>query len=103
MQSELRAAQLLADMDPTAAHQAELAFLIYNHSYYERVVLPSLSGTAVMPKAVNAHREAAAEAAYRLRRALERGGSLAHPGREQFSRDDAERMVASWRRIAQAP
>jgi hypothetical protein len=100
MDRELSIATRRAEIDPSSAHQAELAFLIYNHSYYANVVLPSLAGHAVAPEAMATHRRHAAFAADALERAVKRGGELAHPGREHITSKDAERVVASWRRIA---
>lgn len=103
MRGELSSATRRAEIDPSSAHQAELAFLIYNHSYYANVVLPSLAGHEVSPDAIAAHRHHAGSAADTLDRAIKRGGALAHPGREHITSNDAERLVASWRRIAGQP
>lgn len=103
MARELLAATRRAEIDPSSAHQAELAFLIYNHSYYANVVLPSLAGHEVAADAMTAHRRHAGSAADRLERAIKRGGALAHQGRENITPDDAERLVATWRRIAERP
>jgi hypothetical protein len=100
MRNELPLATRLVEIDPSSAHRAQLAFLIYNSSYYANVVLPQLEGRAVEADAVAAHRKAAAQAAQQLELAIQRRGSLTHPGRDEFSQADAERMVASWRRIA---
>lgn len=103
MGRELSIATRRTEIDPSSAHQAELAFLIYNHSYYENVVLPTLAGHEVAPDAMAAHRRHAGSAADMLERAIERGGALAHLGREKITANDAERLVASWRRIAEQP
>lgn len=100
MRSELDLTRRLVELDPSAAHRAQLAFLIYNHSYYEYIVLPQLDGRGVSADALVAYRSAAAHAAEQLTLAIERGGRLNHPGRDTFERIDAERMIASWRRIA---
>lgn len=103
MRHELSIATRRVEIDPSSSNQAELAFLIYNHSYYANVVLPSLAGHEVAPDAIAAHRRHAGSAADTLERAIERGGALAHPGREYITSNDAERLVASWRRIAGQP
>lgn len=103
MGRELSVATRRAEIDLSSANQAELAFLIYNHSYYANVVLPSLAGHEVASDAMTAHRRQAAAAADTLDRAIKRGGALAHPGRENITSNDAERLVASWRRIARQP
>jgi hypothetical protein len=100
METELPLTTRLVEIDPSSSHRAQLAFLIYNRSYYANVVLPQLEGRAAQADAIAAHRQAAAQAAEQLELALERGGSLQHPGRDEFSQADAERMVASWRRMA---
>lgn len=97
MRSELPLQERIVEIDPTAAHSAELAFLIYNHSYYENVVLPSLAGREVN---ATSHRRNAQRAAQELERATAHGGALWHPGREQLSQESAARTIASWRRIA---
>jgi hypothetical protein len=99
MREQLPAAQRLAEIDPTAAREAELAFLIYNHSYYQHAVLPSIEGHA---PATAEHRKAAGLAAHRLEHALAMGRSIAHSGRERLTREDGMAMLASWRRIAAA-
>jgi hypothetical protein len=100
MLDELVLARRLVELDPTAAHRAQLAFLIYNHSYYENVVMPQLDGRDATADALAAHRRASARAAEELTLALERGGTLQHPGRDTFERIGAERTIASWRRSA---
>jgi hypothetical protein len=97
MQKELAIARRVATLNPTAAHEAELAFLIYNQSYYANVVLPSID---VAPTNRAAHRAAAGQAADLLQRAAASGAPLAHRGRENMSRADAADVVARWRRVA---
>lgn len=100
MNDEAVIAHKLALLDPSAARQAELAFLIYNRSFYSRVVLPSASGRGITSADREAHRRDAGSAAALLERALAQHTSLAHPGRLQFDRADAERTLAAWRRAA---
>jgi hypothetical protein len=101
MTRELPLATRRAEIDPSSSHQAELAFLIYNHSYYANVVLPSLAGRELAPRAIATHRHHAGAAADMLERAIKRRGALPHRGREHITSDDAARLVASWRRIAE--
>lgn len=100
MNRELPLVTRLTEIDPSSMHQAELAFLIYNQSYYANVVLPSLEGQQISPEAMTAHRRHARSAADTLERAIDRGGVLAHPGREHITSSDARLLVASWLRIA---
>ncbi|HKE96248.1 MAG TPA: hypothetical protein VKB34_18205 [Povalibacter sp.] len=100
MSDELVIARKLTQMDPSAAREAELAFLIYNQSYYANVVLPSASGRRVGSAERASYREAATTAAELLARAVARGTPLAHAGRPQFSAEDAQRTLANWQRIA---
>jgi len=100
MQEQLPLARQLLELDPTAAHEAELAFLIYNHSYYERLLLPAVQGRAVRDADKTAHLQAVTDAVRHLDHALARGQSLAHRGRDAMTRDDGEQTLASWRRIA---
>ena len=100
MDEQLPVAERIAELNPTSAREAELAFLVYNHSYYENVVLPAVAGRQADGSAASAHRQAANRAADLLGSAIERGGSLAHPGHDAMTREDGVRTVASWRRIA---
>lgn len=102
IEGELAIAHKLAQLHPSAAREAELAFLIYNQSYYAHVVLPAASGRGITEAGRSAHRVALAAACELLERALGRGTSLVHAARPQFGAEDAERTLASWRRIAAA-
>jgi hypothetical protein len=44
------------------------------------------------------HRESVAAAIETLERALQRGGSIGHSGREEMQREDAYKTLASWRK-----
>jgi len=99
MDEQLPVAERIAELDPTSAREAELAFLVYNHSYYEHVVLPAVAGHEMDSNAAAAHREAASRAAALMESAINRGGSLAHPGHDTMTREDGKRTLASWRRI----
>ena len=96
MERDLPISRRLAALDPTAAREADLAFLVYNHSYYANVVLPALTG---QPERRDRHRLDVSEAIERLERAVRMGGPIGHPGRENLTRDDARRMLASWQRL----
>jgi hypothetical protein len=96
MERDLPISQRLAALDPTAAREADLAFLVYNHSYYANVVLPALTGQAERRER---HRLEVSEAIERLEHAIQMGGPIGHPGRENLTRDDARRTLASWQRL----
>lgn len=97
MDRQLPLARRLAELQPTAAREAALAFLIHDRSRYERLLIPSLNGAAIGADAMQGYRHEVDEAADVLQRALTRGGSPAHPGRENISTDDARRVLAAWR------
>ena len=96
MERDLPVSQRLAALDPTAAREADLAFLVYNHSYYANVVLPALTG---QPERRDRHRLNISEAIERLEHAIQMGGPVGHPGRENLTREDARRTLASWQRL----
>jgi hypothetical protein len=98
MEWQLPLAKQLAELQPTAAREASLAFLLYNRSQYRELLIPTLTGRDVGAESMARHRENVAAAARLLQRALERGGSIGHSGREEMKREDAARALASWRR-----
>jgi hypothetical protein len=100
MERDLPIMQRLTGLDPTASREADLAFLVYNHSYYANVVLPALVGQPARP---DQHRVHVGEAIDLLQRAIEASGPLGHPGRETFTREDARRTLSSWQRQIAAP
>jgi hypothetical protein len=100
MERDLPVMQRLTHLDPTASREADLAFLVYNHSYYANVVLPALVG---QPERRDRHRQHIGEAIALLERAIETNGPLGHPGRENLTREDARRTLASWQRQMAAP
>ncbi|MFL6577961.1 MAG: hypothetical protein ACJ8MR_15165 [Povalibacter sp.] len=102
MSRELPVVRKLTQMDPSAAREAELAFLIYNESYYANVVLPSASGTRIGSAQRAAYRDAASKAVELLERAMVTGAPLAHPSRPKFETEDAARALSGWRRVAQS-
>src|SRR5690606_25941741 len=73
MERELPRMKTLAALDGSSAHHAELAFLVYNHSYYRHVLLPGLEGRQVLDAERVAHRQAVVEASRHLEQALLRG------------------------------
>ena len=98
MEWQLPLARRLAELQPTSAREAALAFLIYSRSNYVENVIPALTGGEVGTQRRARHRERVAEASEILERALARGGSIGHSGREEMRREDAEKTLASWRR-----
>jgi hypothetical protein len=96
MERELPISRRLAALDPTAAREADLAFLVYNHSYYANIVLPALTG---LPERRDRHLRNVGEAIERLEHAIQLGGPVGHPGRENLTRDEARRTLASWQRL----
>jgi hypothetical protein len=100
MERQLPAARKLAEIQPTSAHDAELAYLIYNHARYTYQLLPQLTGKSVDPGMRELHRKDVLEAISVMERALARSGSLAYPGRERLTSDDAYSALRHWRQRA---
>jgi len=100
MERELPYARRLADLQPNAAHDAELAFLIYNHTRYAHSLMPALDGREVGVNEAAVYLSGIEEAIRVLQRAVSRGGSLAHGGRERMTDEDGARVLASWQRTA---
>jgi hypothetical protein len=96
MQAELPMARKLADLKPSAAHEAALAFLIYNESLYENKIMPQLAGKSATDDQLLNHREHIAEASNLLLSAVYRGGNLAHEGRESLTAEQATDIAMSW-------
>ena len=101
MNEQLPIAERIAEINPTSSNEAKLAFLVYNHSYYEHVVLPAVAGRAPDSSAAAAHRQAVNRAADLMQQAVEQGGSLAHPGHDRMTQEDGIRTLTSWRRIGE--
>jgi hypothetical protein len=99
MRQQLPYMRRLAELQPTSSREAELAFLIYNYARYAYVVLPALDGRDVGVKETDSYRAEVEEAIRVLQRAIDRGGSVAHYGREGMTLEDARRMVESWTRL----
>jgi len=98
MQAEMPLAEKLAEIKPTSANEAQLAFLVYNESLYRNQIMPALDGINPSPMQVQNHVENIRLAIELLESALQKSTSLAHPGREHLSRADAEAIAMSWRR-----
>lgn len=98
MNAQLPFAKKMVELQPTCAREAELAFLIYNQSLYQNLVMPQLAGERATAAHVAKHRERIEESASLLSNAIECSGDIAHPGRQKFTRAEAERVLASWRR-----
>jgi hypothetical protein len=97
MEWQLPAAARLAELQPTAAREAALAFLIYNRSRYVEIVLPMLAGNEPGATELARHRENISQAAALLEQALQDGGPLLSPSRERMNPDDGRRALQSWR------
>jgi len=54
---KLPLAEKMSELEPTSSNEAELAFLIYNQSMYQSLVMPRLAGRRVTPDVLAAHRE----------------------------------------------
>jgi hypothetical protein len=96
MEWQLPLVRRLAEIQPTAAREAKLAFLLYNRAQYREVLIPTLTGAEVNAQSLARFRAGAAEAVATLERALARGGSIGHSGREEMRREDVTRTLASW-------
>lgn len=98
MQKEFPLAEKLLELRPSAANHVQLAFLVFNESLYRNQIMPALDGINPTSMQVQNHVENIRLAIELLESALQKSTSLAHPGREQLSRADAEAIVMSWRR-----
>ncbi len=101
MQKELPVAEKMAELKSNSANQAHLAFLIYNESLYRNNIMPVLAGIDPVASHYQAHQQALQRAIELLQNAITQGGVIAHPGREDFSVEQANQILASWRRQAQ--
>jgi hypothetical protein len=100
MQRQLPVARKLAEVQPTAARDAALAYLIFNHASYEQLVIPSLTGERSSAERQTLFFEGVEQAIFVMERALTRSGPLHHQGREQLSADEARRTLAGWQATA---
>jgi hypothetical protein len=103
MEQQLPGARKLAEIQPTSAHDAELAYLIYNHAQYAYELLPTLAGQSIDTDMRKHELADTREAIATMQRALARGGSLSYPGREQLTSDDAYETLRVWRKRVEAP
>ena len=97
MGEQLPYMERLAELQRTSSREAELAFLLYNHARYAYVVLPALDGRDVSEQETHSYRAEVEEAIRVLQRAVDRGGSVAHSGREAMTPEDARVMVEKWK------
>jgi hypothetical protein len=88
----------MVELQPTAAREAEYAFLVYNHALYRYAVLPSLDGRRPSTEEKRDHAAQVTVAARLMSSALTRGGPLAHAGRDDLTDEQARRVLASWER-----
>jgi hypothetical protein len=98
MNRQLPFATKMAELQPTAAREAELAFLTYNQSLYENVLLPQLAGKSLDAPRAAAHRSHVEQAVALMSKALEQSEPLNHSGREKLTHDEAQTVVNAWRR-----
>jgi hypothetical protein len=104
MEQQLPYARRLAELQPTSSREAELAFLIYNHARYAHLVIPALNGRQAgeSENETASYRAAVEEAIHVLQNAADRGGSLAHLGREGMTVEDARSVIEGWQRSVSA-
>jgi hypothetical protein len=98
MNRQLPFATKMAELQPTAAREAELAFLTYNQSLYENILLPQLAGKSLDTARATAHRNRVEQAVTLMGNALEQSESLSHSGREKLTHDEAYAVMNAWRR-----
>lgn len=99
MNRQLPFAEKIVELQPTAAREAALAFLIYNQSYYAQKVIPVFSGTKVGAGHKAQHLVRVELAIHILERALSRGDPLGHPGHEAMTPEDARHTLDEWRSV----
>ena len=99
MREQLPYMRRLAELQPNSSREAELALLIYNHARYAHSVLPALDGRDVGAEETASYRAQVEEAIRVLQLAIDRGGSVAHYGREAMTPEDARGMVENWKRL----
>jgi hypothetical protein len=101
MNRQLPLASKMVELEPTAAREAELAFLVYNQSMYQHIIMPQLARRPVTPDLIAEHRENISRAIELMESAINQSGSLAHPHREEFTREQAANVSSSWKRLVQ--
>lgn len=101
MDHELPRIRALARLEDASARDAQLALLLYSHRWVQYALLPQLTGRPGVGQGIELlalQRDGIAEPLQILDRALARGGSVAHPGHEAMSVDDARRLRDGWQR-----
>ncbi len=101
METQLPLVAKTAELEPTSAHEAEYAELIYTHSVAEQFSIPALMGEQPSPGRFALHLVQVEAAIDALERAIKRGGALGYPGRENMSLADARRSLETWHRVAE--
>ncbi len=100
MDRELPAVRALARLEDASPRDAQLALLLYSHRWVQYTLLPQLSGRDDVERLV-LQRDGIVEPLQILDRALARGGSVAHPGHETMTPEEARRLRDGWSRQMQ--
>jgi hypothetical protein len=100
MERQLPIARKTAELQPTAAHESELAELIYIHSLAQEISIPALKGQPPNQARYAMHLGQIQEAMDTLEKALQIGGPLGYPGRENMTEADAKRSLQTWQHVA---
>jgi hypothetical protein len=101
MSERLPLAKKMAELQPTAEHQSELAYLLYRHSQYTEFVLPSLKGETIDREHAARHGVQVEAAMSLLQRALEQHAPLGQLGAEPISSEFARNTLAEWREVVE--
>jgi len=96
MERELPIATKIAELKPSGANSAALAFLIYWHAQYRLKVVPELDGKFPAPEQQSELADQIERAAQELERAVALGSPLGHPGRESLTAEDAGVALRRW-------
>lgn len=96
MEQQLPLARRFAELQPNPAHQAALAYLVYNHSRYHNLLLPTLAGDRLDQERLASYRADLGEAIGELSSAIASGGSLAHPGAEKLTAEEGRHALEKW-------
>lgn len=97
MERELPIATKIAELKPSSANSAALAFLIYWHAQYREKVVPELDEQAPSPERQSELADQIERAVQELERAVALAGPLGHPGRESLTAEDAGVALRRWR------
>ncbi len=100
MDRELPRVRALARLEDSSSRDAQLALLLYSHRWVQYALLPQLGGRDDIEQ-LALQRDGIAEPLQIIDRALARGGSVAHPGHEAMSLDEAKRLRDGWARQMQ--